>query len=99
MIPREIEEVLNRHPEVSIAAVVATPDEKWGEAVMAVVVPRRADFADAAALIESVREAKGALCAPKRVEFVAELPLTPLGKPDKKALRARYWASAERLVN
>lgn len=99
VIPREIEEVLNRHPEVSIAAVVATPDEKWGEAVMAVVVPRRADFADAAALIACVRDAKGTLCAPKRVEFVAELPLTPLGKPDKKALRARYWASAERLVN
>ena len=48
---------------------------------------------------ECVRDAKGALCAPKRVEFVAELPLTPLGKPDKKALRARYWANAERAVN
>ncbi len=99
VFPREIEEVLNRHPEVSIAAVVPMPDEKWGEAVLAVVVPQRADFTDTAALIECVREAKGALCAPKRVELVAELPLTPLGKPDKKALRARYWAGAERAVN
>jgi len=99
VFPRDVEEVLDRHPEVVISAVIATPDEKWGEAVLAVIVPRRADFCDAASLIEHVREEKGALCAPKRIEFAADLPLTPLGKPDKKALRALYWGPAARRVN
>jgi fatty-acyl-CoA synthase len=99
VFPSAIENVLDHHPEVATAVVLATPDEKWGEAVLAVVVPKRRDFNDAAALIEFVRDAKGSLCAPKRVEFLAELPLTPLGKPDRKALRARYWTNADRKVN
>jgi fatty-acyl-CoA synthase len=99
IFPREVEEVLNRHPEVKIAAVIAMPDDKWGEAVLAVVVPRRAEFADAKLLIDLVRETKGAVSAPKRIEFVSELPLTGLGKPDKKLLRTRYWAGATRGVN
>lgn len=37
--------------------------------------------------------------APKTVDFVASIPPSPLGKPDKKALRAQYWSDAPRLVN
>ena len=97
--PREVEDVLTGHPDVAMAAVIGVPDAKWGECVMAVVVARPGADVDPEELIELVREKKGAVQAPKQVEFVAQLPLTALGKTDKKALRQRYWAGAERLVN
>jgi fatty-acyl-CoA synthase len=50
-------------------------------------------------LVALVRERKGAIAAPKSVEFVEAIPLSPLGKPDRKALRARYWPAAGRQVN
>ena len=79
-------------------AVVGVPDEKWGEAVKACVVLRAGQTVDAAELVERVRAAKGSVHAPKSIDFVDALPLTPLGKLDKKALRSRYWESADRAV-
>ena len=46
-----------------------------------------------------VKERKGAVQAPKTVDFVDAIPLSALGKPDKKALRTRYWGDSERRVN
>jgi fatty-acyl-CoA synthase len=46
-----------------------------------------------------VREKKGSVAAPKSVDFVARIPLTSLGKPDKKAVRALYWSAEGRQVN
>lgn len=54
---------------------------------------------DAEAVVQAVRQAKGAVATPKRVEFIAALPQTALGKIDKKALRARHWAPDARVVN
>jgi len=50
------------------------------------------------ALIARVKDAKGSVQAPKSLDFVSGIPLTPIGKPDKKALRATYWAGAARKV-
>lgn len=99
VFPREVEDVLTRHPDVAAAAVIGVPDAKWGEAVKAFVVLREGAQTHAEALIALVREAKGAVQAPKSVDFVDALPVTGLGKPDKKALRARYWGDATRAVN
>jgi fatty-acyl-CoA synthase len=96
--PREVEDALTAHPGVAMAAVIGVPDPKWGEAVTALVVRRAAATVAGEELIRLVKEKKGSTQAPKRVEFVDALPLTAVGKVDKKALRARYWAGQARQV-
>jgi fatty-acyl-CoA synthase len=101
--PREVEDALSQHPAVASAAVVGVPDEKWGEAVRALVVlrPGAAAASDelAAELKAFVREKKGAVYTPKAIDFVAALPVTGLGKLDKKAIRAQFWQGQGRAVH
>jgi fatty-acyl-CoA synthase len=97
--PKEIEDAICSHPAVANAAVIGVPDEKWGELVMAYVQLKPGGVASEADIAARVREAKGAVAAPKRVEFIAALPLTALGKMDKKALRARHWTAGVRAVH
>lgn len=96
--PREIEDVLTSHPSVAMAAVIGVPDAKWGESVAAVVVRKPGAAVDADTLVRLVKEHKGSQQAPKRVDFVEALPLTALGKIDKKLLREPHWAGQARKV-
>lgn len=96
--PREVEDVLTADPSVAMAAVIGVPDARWGEAVMAVVVPKAGATVDPDRLKRLVKERKGAQHVPKRVEIVTALPLTALGKVDKKALRAPHWQQGGRQV-
>ncbi|MCO5118819.1 MAG: long-chain fatty acid--CoA ligase [Burkholderiaceae bacterium] len=88
--PAEVEQTLHRHPAIADVAVIGTPDERWGEAVTAVVV-RRADAKLAEAeLIAWTRERLAHFKCPRVVSFVDELPRTATGKVLKRELRQRW---------
>ncbi|MFD3563330.1 hypothetical protein ACFWVU_27235 [Streptomyces sp. NPDC058686] len=89
--PAEVESALAEHPAVSEVAVVGIPHEKWGEAVTAVVVPRRgADAPGERELIDFTRERIASYKKPHRVHFVDALPRNPNGKVLKRELRADF---------
>lgn len=84
-----VESVLMQHPKVQKAAVIGVPDERWGEAVTAIVVPAEADL-DPSALIVFARERLAGFETPKSVVLVDALPETVGGKVMKYKLRAEY---------
>lgn len=88
--PREVEDVISTHPGVSSVVVFGLTDEKWGEAVTAAVVLRQGAAPCAEEILSLVRQKKGPFHVPKSIKVVDSIPLTSLGKPDKKALRKQY---------
>jgi len=94
----EVERVLADHPAVTEVLVVGVPDDDWGEAVHAVVVPTSDTDTTAEALREYARGRLADYKKPKSVEFVDTLPTTPLGKLDRSRLRDRYWTDEDRNV-
>jgi len=94
VFPREVEDVVAEHPAIAQVGVIGTPHEKFGEAVTAIVVLREGHALTdevVGEIQEMVKERKGSVQAPKQVIATDALPLTGLGKPDKKALRAQFW--------
>jgi long-chain acyl-CoA synthetase len=85
--PREIEETLHRHPAVQEAAVIGVPDETWGEALLAFVVPRAGMHADAAALDRHCRATLAGYKVPKMFREIGALPRNAGGKVLKRELR------------
>ena len=96
--PAEIENVLAKHPDVLDVAVIGVPDDKWGEAVKAVVVRRDAASTSEERLITFAREHLAGYKLPKSVDFADELPRNPSGKLLKREIRAPYWEGANRQI-
>jgi long-chain acyl-CoA synthetase len=88
--PREVEEVLMRHPGVAQVAVIGLPDEERGEEVCAVVIRAEGEELDADALVDWSREQLGRHKYPRRVEVVEELPVGPSHKVLKRELRKQF---------
>jgi len=97
--PKEIEDVIVTHPKVKEVAVIGVPDEKWGEAVKAVVVPKEGVEIDEEEIIEHCRQHLASFKKPKSVDFVKELPRNPYGKVQKTLLRESYWKGLDRRIH
>lgn len=95
----EVEAAVMELSQVRECAVIGVPDEKWGEAVKAIVVVRDGEAVTEEHVIAHCKARLGGVKAPKSVEFRVEIPKTAAAKTDKKALRKPYWSDAERSVN
>jgi acyl-CoA synthetase (AMP-forming)/AMP-acid ligase II len=97
--PAEVESAIYGHPDVAEVAVIAVPDEKWGEAVKAIIVPQQGARPDAQAILDFTRKRIAGYKLPKSIEFVDALPRNGTGKVLKRELRKKYWEGRERQVN
>jgi len=95
----EVEAAVTELPGVLECAVIGIPDETWGEAVTALVVLAPSGGPPEGDIIAHCKARLGSVKAPKRVVFKDSLPRTPVGKFDKKAMRAEFWGGKDRAVN
>jgi long-chain acyl-CoA synthetase len=94
VFPRDVEDVLVQHPGVAAAAVVGRPDARLGEEVVAFVALRPGARDSVDDLIEFARERLAATKSPREIRVVEAIPLTPVGKADRKRLRAQVAAES-----
>ncbi|WP_254524491.1 class I adenylate-forming enzyme family protein [Natrinema caseinilyticum] len=94
----EVEEALDEHDGIREVAVIGVPDDDWGEAVVAIAVPRDDVSPTEDDILSFADERLADYKKPKSVEFRDEIPKTPYGKMDKKALREPYWEDEDRAV-
>jgi len=96
--PAEVESAIMGCPGIADVAVIGVPDDKWGEAVKALVVPAPGAEIEAAAVIGWARERIAAYKAPKSIDIIDALPRNPSGKVLRRELRAPYWEGRDRAV-
>jgi long-chain acyl-CoA synthetase len=96
----EVENAISLIDGVAEVAVIGTPDERWGERVHAIIVPKAGALLTAEQVIERCREQIAAYKCPKSVEFRSKpLPLSGAGKVLKRELREPYWKGFTKAVN
>jgi len=95
----EVEAGIMALAQVQECAVIGVPDDKWGEAVKALVVVKRGDSLTENDVTAHCKAKLGGVKSPKSVEFVTEIPKTPAGKIDRKAIRKQFWATVDREVH
>jgi fatty-acyl-CoA synthase len=97
--PAEVENAIAAHPSVAEVAVIGVPDERWGESVKAVVVPRAGCELCVEQLAKFLRGRIASYKIPKTLDLAAELPRTPSGKVLKRQIRSKYWTHVGREVH
>ena len=95
----EVEKVVNLHPAVKMSACIGVPDPDWGELVTVFVVLRDGVKCSEEEIIEFCKERTSSYMVPKKVHFKENLPLTQVGKIDKKELKKDFWKDKERQIN
>lgn len=95
----EVENVIHGHPAIGEAAVIGVPDEKWGEAVVAIVAPKQGARIDEADLLDFLRQRLAGFKLPKAIRQMPALPRNASGKILKRELRAPYWDGRARGIN
>jgi acyl-CoA synthetase (AMP-forming)/AMP-acid ligase II len=96
--PREVEEVIVRHPAVATAVVFGIPHAYWGEAVHALVVLESGATATAQDIIDHCGRNMAGYKKPKSVEFVDSVPVSGYGKVMRREIREKYWQGYESRV-
>lgn len=94
VFPKDIEEVVGGHPEVSDVTVIGIPDPKWGETPLALVIPVAGATLDTSALLAWANERLAKAQRLKAVELREDFPRNALGKVIKRELRAPYWEAS-----
>ena len=96
--PAEVENAVFGHPDVADVAVIGVPDDKWGEAVKAVVVLKPGATPNEGSIIEYARQKVAAYKTPKSIDFIDAIPRNASGKILRRELRKPYWVGRERMV-
>ena len=97
--PAEVENAIFGHPQIADVAVIGVPDDKWGEAVKAIVVLKAGETLDPASVIAWARERIANYKVPKTVDVIAAIPRNPSGKILRRELRKPYWEGRARQVS